>query len=241
LKQIVIITPVPEIIDSILTNTILRQAVEREIVEFRIINLRDFSSGNYRQIDDAPYGGGSGMVMMAGPLLKATDFALEQLGNDENIRVIYPTPQGVKWTQKEALENSEVDKLIFINGHYKGIDERVNELVITHEYSIGDYVVTCGELPAMVMVDSVVRLIPGVLNSYESVLTDSMTSSLLDAPYYTRPREIRGKKVPEVLFGGNHSEIQNWRKKKRQERTKLRRPDLWTKYVKENDLDVMED
>ena len=215
MKQIVIITPVPEIIDSILTNTILRQAIDREIVEFQIVNLRDFTSGNYRQIDDAPYGGGSGMVMMAEPLLKATDFALDQLGNDSNIRVIYPTPQGVKWTQEIALENSKVDKLIFINGHYKGIDERVKELVITHEYSIGDYVVTCGELPAMVMVDSIVRLIPGVLNSYESVLTDSLTSPLLDAPYYTRPREIRGKKVPDVLFGGNHSEIQSWRKKRR--------------------------
>jgi tRNA (guanine37-N1)-methyltransferase len=241
LKQIVIITPVPEIIESILTNTILRQATDREIVEFQIVNLRDFAEGNYRQIDDAPFGGGSGMVMMAEPLLKATEYALKQLGNSDDIRVIYPTPQGKQWTQEDAFENSEVDKLIFINGHYKGIDERVNELVITHEYSIGDYVVTCGELPTMVMIDGIVRLIPGVLNTYESALSDSITSPLLDAPHYTRPREIKGLKVPDVLLGGNHADIEEWRKLKSEERTKSRRPDLWKKYLEKSDLNGMED
>ena len=204
----------------------LRQAVERNIVSFTTVNLRDFTKGSYRQIDDEPFGGGEGMVMMAEPLFKAIDHSFEQMGTD-NVRVVFPSPQGTTWKHSLALENSQVDKLIFICGHYKGIDERVIEKYVTHEYSIGDFVVTAGELPAMIMIDSIVRLIPGVLNKYESAMSDTFADELLDAPYYTRPRDIGGLEVPEVLFEGHHKKIEEWRMTQKFERTKEKRPDIW--------------
>ena len=235
MKQIVIITPVPDTIDSLISNSMLRQAVERNVVEFKVINLRDFTKGSYRQVDDGPFGGGEGMVMMAEPLFKAIDHSLEQLGSGD-VRVVYPSPQGVQWTHGLAMENSQVDKLIFICGHYKGIDERVIEKYVTHEYSIGDFVVTAGELPAMMMIDSVVRLIPGVLNKYDSAMTDTFASDLLDAPYYTRPREFKGMKVPDVLIEGHHKKIDEWRDAERKKRTKAKRPDIWKKYLEKSDF-----
>ena len=235
MKQIVIITPVPDTIDSLIANSMLRQAVERNIVEFKVVNLRDFTIGNYRQIDDGPFGGGEGMVMMAEPLFKAIDHSLEQLGTDD-VRVVYPSPQGIQWTHELAMENSQVDKLIFICGHYKGIDERVVEKYVTHEYSIGDFVVTAGEIPAMIMIDSIVRLIPGVLNKYDSAMSDTFASDLLDAPYYTRPREFEGMKVPDVLIEGHHKKIDEWRNAERVKRTKAKRPDIWKKYIEKNDF-----
>lgn len=235
MKQIVIITPVPDTIDSLIANSMLRQAVERNIVEFKVVNLRDFTIGNYRQIDDGPFGGGEGMVMMAEPLFKAIDQSLEKLGTDD-VRVVYPSPQGVQWTHELAMENSQVDKLIFICGHYKGIDERVIEKYVTHEYSIGDFVVTAGEIPAMIMIDSIVRLIPGVLNKYDSAMSDTFASDLLDAPYYTRPREFEGMKVPDVLIEGHHKKIDEWRNAEREKRTKAKRPDIWKKYLEKSDF-----
>ncbi len=235
MKQIVIITPVPDTIDNLIANSMLRQAVERNIVEFKVINLRDFTKGNYRQVDDEPFGGGDGMVMMAEPLFKAIDYSLKQLDSDD-VRVVYPSPQGVQWTHKLAIENSQIDKLIFICGHYKGIDERVIEKYVTHEYSIGDFVVTAGELPAMMMIDSIVRLIPGVLNKYDSAMSDTFASDLLDAPYYTRPRTIEGMKVPDVLIEGHHKKIDEWRNAKRKKRTETKRPDIWEKYLEISDL-----
>jgi len=235
LKQIVIITPVPDTIDNLIANSMLRQAVERNIVKFKVINLRDFTKGNYRQVDDEPFGGGDGMVMMAEPLFKAIDYSLKQLDSDD-VRVVYPSPQGVQWTHKLAIENSQIDKLIFICGHYKGIDERVIEKYVTHEYSIGDFVVTAGELPAMMMIDSIVRLIPGVLNKYDSAMSDTFASDLLDAPYYTRPRTIEGMKVPDVLIEGHHRKIDEWRNAKRKKRTETKRPDIWKKYLERSDL-----
>lgn len=213
----------------------LRQAVERNVVEFKVVNLRDFTKGNYRQVDDKPFGGGEGMVMMAEPLFKAIDYSLEQL-DFGNVRVVYPSPQGVQWTHELAIENSQVDKLIFICGHYKGIDERVIEKYVTHEYSIGDFVVTAGELPAMMMIDSIVRLIPGVLNKYDSAMSDTFASDLLDTPHYTKPREIEGMKVPDVLIEGHHKKIEEWRKAQREKRTKAKRPDIWEKYLENSDL-----
>jgi tRNA (guanine37-N1)-methyltransferase len=213
----------------------LRQAVERNIVEFKVVNLRDFTIGNYRQIDDGPFGGGEGMVMMAEPLFKAIDQSLEKLGTDD-VRVVYPSPQGIQWTHELAMENSQVDKLIFICGHYKGIDERVIEKYVTHEYSIGDFVVTAGEIPAMIMIDSIVRLIPGVLNKYDSAMSDTFASDLLDAPYYTRPREFEGMKVPDVLIEGHHKKIDEWRNAEREKRTKSKRPDIWKKYLEKSDF-----
>ena len=235
MKQIVIITPVPDTIDSLIANSMLRQAVERNVVEFKVVNLRDFTRGNYRQVDDEPFGGGDGMVMMAEPLFKAIDNSLEQLGSGD-VRIVYPSPQGVQWTHELAIENSQVDKLIFICGHYKGIDERVIEKYVTHEYSIGDFVVTAGELPAMMMIDSIVRLIPGVLNKYDSAMSDTFAADLLDAPYYTRPREFKGMKVPDVLIEGHHKKIDEWRNAQREKRTKAKRPDIWKKYLEKSDL-----
>ncbi len=235
MKQIVIITPVPDTIDNLIANSMLRQAVERNIVKFKVINLRDFTKGNYRQVDNEPFGGGDGMVMMAEPLFKAIDYSLKQLDFDD-VRVVYPSPQGVQWTHKLAIENSKIYKLIFICGHYKGIDERVIEKYVTHEYSIGDFVVTAGELPAMMMIDSIVRLIPGVLNKYDSAMSDTFASDLLDAPYYTRPRTIEGMKVPDVLIEGHHKKIDEWRNAKRKKRTETKRPDIWKKYLERSDL-----
>jgi len=235
LKQIVIITPVPDTIESLIENSMLRQAVERNIVEFSIVNLRDFTKGNYRQIDDEPFGGGDGMVMMAEPLFKAIDHSLEQLDSD-GVRIVYPSPQGVQWTHELAMENSKIDKLVFICGHYKGIDERVVEKYVTHEYSIGDFVVTAGELPTMMMIDSIVRLIPGVLNKCDSAMSDTFASDLLDATFYTRPREIDGMKVPDVLIEGHHKKINEWRNFEREKRTKEKRPDIWKQYLEKSDL-----
>ena len=235
MKQIVIITPVPDTIDSLIANSMLRKAAERHIVEFDVVNLRDFTKGNYRQVDDGPFGGGEGMVMMAEPLFNAIDRSLERLGSSD-VRVIYPSPQGVQWTHDLATKNSLVEKLIFICGHYKGIDERVIEKYVTHEYSIGDFVVTAGELPAMMMIDSIVRLIPGVLNKYDSAMSDTFASDLLDAPYYTRPREFESMKVPDVLIEGHHKKIEEWRNAERKKRTRAKRPDIWEKYLKKNDF-----
>ena len=234
MKQIVIITPVPDTIDSLIANSMLRQAVERNIVEFHVVNLRDFAKGNYRQIDDEPFGGGGGMVLMAEPLFKAIDYSLELLDSDD-VQVVYSSPQGVQWTHKLAMENSNIDKLIFICGHYKGIDERVVEKYVTHEYSIGDFVVTAGELPTMLIIDSIVRLVPGVLNTYDSAMSDTFAADLLDAPYYTRPREIEGLEVPNVLIEGHHKKIEEWRNSQREERTKDKRPDIWKKYLDKRD------
>lgn len=213
----------------------LRQAVERNVVEFTIVNLRDFAKGNYRQVDDEPFGGGEGMVMMSEPLFKAIDHCLERVGSADT-RVVYPSPQGVLWKHELAVENSQVENLIFICGHYKGIDERVVQKYITHEYSIGDFVVTAGEIPAMIMIDSIVRLIPGVLNKYESAMSDTFATDLLDAPYYTRPREIDGMKVPDVLLEGHHKKIDEWRNAERIKRTKKKRPDIWKKYLDKSEL-----
>ena len=228
--KIAVITPVPDVIDILIKNSILRKSVENNVVEFYIVNLRDFGEGNYRQIDNAPFGGGSGMVMMADPFFKAVEYAFELIGGDEEVQVIYPSPQGKVWNQQTAEETSRQKKLIFICGHYKGIDERVIEEYVTHEYSLGDFIMTNGEIPAMVMLDSTVRLIPGTLNTLDSALTDSFSQDLLDHPHYTQPREIKGMVVPEVLISGHHEKINAWRQVQKEKRTKERRPDIWKKY-----------
>jgi len=230
LNQIAVITPVPDVIDTFITNSILRKAVERNAVKFHIVNLRQFGRGNYRQIDDTPFGGGSGMVMMAEPLIKAIEHTMDLIGGSEDVQVIYPSPQGETWSQKAANQTSKVKKLIVICGHYKGVDERVIDRYGIREYSLGDFVITSGEIPAMVMVDSAVRLIPGALNTLDSALTDTFTHDLLDHPHYTQPREIEGLRVPDVLLSGHHKEIETWKQGQREKRTKERRPDLWKIY-----------
>jgi len=230
LNQIAVITPVPDVIDTLITNSILRKAVERNAVKFHIVNLRKFGRGNYRQIDDTPFGGGSGMVMMAEPLIKAIEHTMDLIGGSEDVQVIYPSPQGETWSQKAANQTSKVTKLIVICGHYKGVDERVIDRYGICEYSLGDFVITSGEIPAMVMVDSAVRLIPGALNTLDSALTDTFTHDLLDHPHYTQPREIEGLRVPDILLSGHHKEIETWKQGQREKRTKERRPDLWKTY-----------
>ncbi len=230
--QIAVITPVPDVIDTLIQNSMLRKAVEKRVVKLHTVNIREFGIGNYRQIDDTPFGGGSGMVMMAEPLFKALDKATDLVGGTDNIRVVYPSPQGKTWDQKFAEDMSKQQKIIMICGHYKGIDERVIEKYVTDEYSIGDFVMTSGEIPAMVMLDSIVRLVPGTLNTLDSALSDTFTQGLLDHPHYTQPRMVEEMPVPEILLGGHHEKIESWRQDQRERRTKDKRPDLWRKYIK---------
>ncbi|MCP4930964.1 MAG: tRNA (guanosine(37)-N1)-methyltransferase TrmD [Candidatus Marinimicrobia bacterium] len=233
--QIAIITPAPDLVEAVVQHSMLRQAVARERVDFHLVNLRDFGEGNYRQTDDTPFGGGAGMVMMAGPLFKAIEVAIENVGGTDGLRIVYPSPQGQTWSHELAIENSSVKKLIVICGHYKGIDERVIQKYVSHEYSIGDFVVTSGEIPGMILIDSIVRLIPGVLNKIDSAMSDTFSGDLLDAPHYTQPREIDGMAVPDVLISGHHKKIEEWRKARQEERTKERRPDIWKHYLKLNE------
>ena len=227
-------------IESVIQNSMTRKAIEKGILDIHIVNPRDFTSDSYRQIDDTPYGGGPGMVMMAEPLFKAIDFVIEKFCGDDGMRVLYPSPQGIAWSQDSAEENKSVEKIVIICGHYKGVDQRVVDKYVTHEYSMGDFVLSCGEIPALMIIDSIVRLIPGVLNNYDSVKTDSFYSGLeLDAPYYTKPSEIDNLTVPNVLLSGNHEKINKWRMKERRQRTKNKRPDIWSKRIEK--LESLED
>ncbi len=230
-QKIAIISPVPTMIESVIENSMIRKAINNEILDIHIVNPRDFSKGNYQQIDDTPFGGGPGMVMMAEPLFKAIDFVIEKFCGADGMRILYPSPQGAPWTQSDAEESMDIEKIVIICGHYKGVDQRVIDKYVTHEYSMGDFVLSCGEIPALMIVDSIVRLLPGVLNDINSSKTDTFSSGLLDSPHYTQPREIAGMNVPEVLLSGNHERIRNWKKKVQIETTKFKRPDIWKKYL----------
>ena len=235
MKKIAIITPVPEMVHAIIEQSMLRKAASEKVAEYNVFDLREFGKGNYRQIDDTPFGGGSGMVMMAEPLIAAVKFAMEWMG-DNDVRIVCPSPQGKTWNHKSAETFSDHEKTIFICGHYKGIDQRVIEKYVTDEFSIGDFVVTSGEIPAMIMIDSMVRLIPGVLNSRESAETDTFYGDLLDNPYFTKPRKVDGMPVPEVLLNGHHKEIEDWRQSQREFITKEKRPDLWRRYLEKSKI-----
>ena len=235
MKKIAIITPVPEMVHAIIEQSMLRKAASEKVAEYNVFDLREFGKGNYRQIDDTPFGGGSGMVMMAEPLMAAVEFAMEWMG-DNDVRIVCPSPQGKTWNHKSAETFSDHEKTIFICGHYKGIDQRVIEKYVTDEFSIGDFVVTSGEIPAMIMIDSMVRLIPGVLNSRESAETDTFYGDLLDNPHFTKPRKVDGMPVPEVLLNGHHKEIEDWRQSQREFITQEKRPDLWRKYLEKSKI-----
>ncbi len=222
--KIFIITPFPEAINTLIENNIANQGIKKNLLEVEIINLRDFAKDNYKKIDDEPYGGGSGMVMMCQPLFDAIDHCID-LSVDKTL-IIFPSPRGKKLNHDISSKLSKEKSLIFICGHYKGIDERVIEKYVDLEISIGDYIVSNGELSSMIIFDSIARLVPGVLNDINSAMTDSFVDDLLDAPYFTRPNEIDGLKVPEVLLSGNHEAIKKWRNDKKIEITKDRRPDL---------------
>ena len=221
--RIDIITAVPDLLDSLLGHSIVKRAVEKKLFKLQIHSLRDEGLGKYRQIDDYPYGGAAGMVLMAEPLDRMLTKLSEQRTYDA---IIYLTPDGELWTQNAANQFSLKGNIIMVGVHYKGIDQRIRDLWVTHEISIGDFVLSGGEIAAAVLTDSIVRLLPGVLGDMESALSDSFQDSLLAPPVYTRPAEFKGLKVPEVLMSGNFKAIETWNEEEAIKRTKERRPDL---------------
>lgn len=220
-----IITLFPEMFGGVFGESIIKRAVEKKILEIKLTQLRDFAFDKHRQVDDSPFGGGSGMVLKPEPMYRAFREVLQSADENLSRRVIITDPSGEVFTQDKAKELAKFDRLIFICGHYEGFDARIYDLA-DELISIGDYVLTGGELPAMVIVDAVARMLPNVLGSAESAETDSFFNGILSFPQYTRPRDFEGKLVPEVLLSGNHAEIKKWREEQALKITKLRRPDL---------------
>ena len=224
-----VMTLFPEMIESCMNTSILGRAVEAGHIKLEVRNIRDYK---HKKVDDYPYGGGAGMVMEAEPVYRCFESICSELG--ERPRVVYLTPQGQVFRQEMAREYSAEKSILFLCGHYEGIDERVLEEIVTDYVSIGDYVLTGGELPALVMMDAIARMVPGVLNNYVSAQTDSFSDGLLEYPQYTRPVEFMGRSVPDVLLSGHHEKISNWRQEQSEIRTRERRPDLYEKWKTEN-------
>jgi tRNA (guanine37-N1)-methyltransferase len=224
--RIDVLSGIPELLESPLNHSIIKRAKEYKIVDIIIHNLRDFSRDKHRKIDDYAFGGEAGMVLSVEPIDLAIQILQRERKYDE---ILYTSPDGEPFTQKIANEISSKQNLIILCGHYKGVDQRVREHLITREISIGDYVLSGGELAASVIIDSIIRLIPGVLSDETSALTDSYQDGLLAPPVYTRPAEYRGWKVPEVLLSGNAAEIEKWKLEESMRRTKILRPDLYKK------------
>ncbi|SDB48852.1 tRNA (guanosine(37)-N1)-methyltransferase TrmD [Butyrivibrio sp. INlla16] len=232
-----IMTLFPEMVMDVLNTSILKRAMDKGIITAKAINIRDYADNKHNKVDDYTYGGGAGMLMQAQPIYDCYQDILRSKREDKpdsNPRVIYVTPQGEVFSQSKARELSSEEDVIFLCGHYEGIDERVLEEIVTDYISIGDYVLTGGELPAMVMIDAVARLVPGVLNNDESAETESFDDGLLEYPQYSRPEIWMDKRVPPVLLSGNHANVDVWRFQKSLERTKERRPELYNKYVEEH-------
>lgn len=227
IMRIDIISGLPKILTSPLNNSIIKRARKSKKVKIVVHDLRKFTHDKHKTIDDLPYGGGAGMVLKPEPIFECIEYLKSKRTYDE---IIYLTADGEVFNQSIANELSLKDNLILLCGHYKGIDERIRQHLITREISIGDYILTGGEVAALVVVDAIVRLIPGVISDAESLLTDSFQDGLLDAPVYTKPSIYKGMKVPEVLLSGNHKKISEWRLGERNKRTKERRPDLWKKF-----------
>lgn len=224
----------PEMIEQAMNTSIIKRAMENGLLSLETVNIRDYTNNKHGRVDDYTYGGGAGMLMQAQPVYD-TYQAVRKKPDGQAAKVIYVTPQGKPFTQQAAEELAKEECLIFLCGHYEGIDERVLEEIVTDYYSIGDYVLTGGELPALVMMDAVARLVPGVLNNEESAATESFYDGLLEYPQYTRPEEWMGRRVPEVLLSGHHANIEKWRLEQSIERTRIRRPDLYAKkYGSEN-------
>jgi tRNA (guanine37-N1)-methyltransferase len=232
--RIDVLTLFPEMFHGVFSASIVGKALDKGAAMINTVNFRDFSTNKHHTVDDTPYGGGSGMVLKPEPIFAAVESLVGEGGGsseDETAapRIILLCPQGERFTQAKALELSQESHLIFICGHYEGYDERIREHLITDEISVGDFVLTGGEIPAMAVIDSVIRLLPGVLGNEESALSDSFSDGLLEYPQYTRPAEFRGWTVPEVLRNGNHREIDEWRRRQSLLRTARRRPDLLQK------------
>lgn len=225
MMKIDVLTLFPEMFTGVLGHSILKKAADKHAVQYNVINFREFSDNKHQTVDDYPYGGGAGMVLKPQPIFDAVE-SLKNNNNQLEGRVILLCPQGERLNQKKAEELAREKHLIFICGHYEGYDERIREHLVTDEISIGDYVLTGGELGAMVIIDSVVRLLPEVLGNEESHQKDSFSTGLLEHPHYTRPADFRGMKVPDVIISGNHKNIEEWRAKESLRRTLIRRPDL---------------
>ncbi|MCA1750392.1 MAG: tRNA (guanosine(37)-N1)-methyltransferase TrmD [Cryomorphaceae bacterium] len=230
--RIDIITGLPSLLESPLNDSIVKRSQTKGIVEIHLHDLRDYSTDKHKNIDDYAFGGGAGMVMSAEPIATCIDALSENCAYDE---VIYTTPDGDTFNQRTANRLSTFKNLIILCGHYKGVDQRIRDKYITREISIGDYVLSGGELAAAVITDAVVRLLPGVLNDETSALTDTFQDDLLAPPVYTRPAEWRGMEVPPILISGNGPAIETWRMDKAMERTKERRPDLWEKFNQQSE------
>lgn len=222
-----VLTLFPEMIEECMRYSITGRAIERGIFSLEAVNIRDFAENKHHKVDDYPYGGGAGMLMQAEPVYLACQHLQEQAGHP--LRTIYLTPQGNTFTQEMAREFAKEEDLVFLCGHYEGIDERVLEECVTDYVSIGDYVLTGGELPALVMMDTISRLVEGVLNNEDSAQTESFEGALLEYPQYSRPEIWRGKAVPEVLLSGHHANIEKWRREQSVRRTAKWRPDLLEK------------
>lgn len=226
--RIDILTALPSIVSAPLEQSILKRAAEKGLVHIRVHDLRSFATDKHRQVDDYPYGGGAGMVLKPEPIFRCVEALREEAGKrgtkiDE---VVYLTPDGKVFDQAVATQLSLLNHVVLLAGHYKGVDQRVRDALVTREISIGDYVLSGGELPALVVVDAIVRLIPGVLGDSESALSDSFQNGLLDAPVYTRPATYKGMDVPEVLRSGDHERVAEWKESQRISQTRRRRPDL---------------
>ncbi len=225
-----VLTLFPEMIEGGLNASITGRAMEKELVNVNAVNIRDYAMNKHKRVDDYPYGGGAGMVMQAEPIYLAYEDLMRKI-NTKNPRVVYLTPQGQTFHQNMAQDFAKEDDIILLCGHYEGVDERVLEMIVTDYVSIGDYVLTGGELPAMVMIDAISRLVPGVLHNDTSAEFESFQEDLLEYPQYTRPEVFMDKKVPEVLLSGHHANIETWRKEQSVLRTKERRPDLYERYI----------
>lgn len=223
--RIDILTPFPGMFAGFFGESIVARARENGVVEIRFRNLRDFTNDKHKTVDDYPYGGGAGMILKPEPVFKAVDAVRNEFPSDP-LRIVFMTPQGERFSQAKAEQLSGSVHLVFVCGHYRGVDERIVDGLVTDEISIGDYVLSGGELPAAVVVDAVVRLLPGALGNADSADGDTFSSGKLDHPHYTRPEEFRGMKVPDVLLSGHHAKINSWRENQSIERTKRKRPDL---------------
>jgi len=223
--KIDVITPFPKLFEAVFEESMLRQARLKGVVAFRAWDLRDFTEDKHRTVDDYPYGGGAGMILKPEPIFRAIE-KIRETYPDSDFRTVFMTPQGRTFTQAAAEELAQSPHLVFICGHYRGVDERVVEALVDEEISIGDYILSGGELAAAVVIDSVVRLQPGVLGNFDSAEGDSFMSGRLDHPHYTRPEEFQGMRVPDVLLSGHHLKVAEWREREALERTRKRRPDL---------------
>lgn len=234
--RIDVLTIFPEMLASPLETSIIKRAIDKNIMEVVLTDIRDYALDKHRRVDDYPFGGGPGMVLKPEPIFRAWEAITGDIKINDKPRTILLCPQGRIFNQRLAMELAQEEQIILICGHYEGIDERVRKHLVTDEISIGDYILTGGELGALVIIDAITRLLPGALGDDHSSQEESFSQDLLEYPQYTRPREFRGMEVPEILLSGHHAKIEEWRKSESIKRTKDRRPDLLKSYLEKNDI-----